>query len=84
MPRTKRELAKTEHESASDDNLESALKACREAARRGYEIAKENLRESEKAISDVSKSLSQCLAARRGVVYEAPCPVLPSLAFSRP
>jgi hypothetical protein len=23
-------------------------------------------------------------AARRGVVYEAPCPVLPSIAFSRP
>ena len=23
-------------------------------------------------------------AARRGVVYEAPCPVLPSLALSRP
>jgi hypothetical protein len=27
---------------------------------------------------------AQLLAARRGVVYEAPCPVLPSIAFSRP
>jgi hypothetical protein len=50
-----------EPERASDDGLESALKECRRAALRGYKIAKENLRESAKAIGDVSKSLSQCL-----------------------
>ena len=42
-------------------DLARALKQCRAAARRGYDIAKENLRESAKAIGGVSKSLSQCL-----------------------
>lgn len=61
MPRTARTLTKTKPESVSDDGLESALRECRKAARRGYNIAKENLRESAKAIGDVSQSLSQCL-----------------------
>jgi hypothetical protein len=43
----------------SDDTLESALRQCRDAARRGYAIAKENLRESAKAIEEVSRSLSK-------------------------
>jgi hypothetical protein len=37
------------------------LEQCRAAARRGHEIAKNNLRESARAFRDVSKSLSQCL-----------------------
>ena len=42
-------------------DLAKALEQCRSAARRGYEIAKENLRELARAIGDVSKSLSLCL-----------------------
>lgn len=61
MPRTARTLTKTKPESVSDDSLEFALRECRKAAHRGYKIAKENLRESAKAIGEVSKSLSQCL-----------------------
>ena len=37
------------------------LSSAGQRARRGYEINKENLRESARAIGDVSKSLSQCL-----------------------
>jgi hypothetical protein len=43
------------------NDLESALKACQKAARRGYEIAKENLRESATAIGGLSKSIMHCL-----------------------
>jgi len=45
----------------SDADLDSALKQCREAARHGYAIAKENLQETAKAIKGVSDSLSKCL-----------------------
>lgn len=41
------------------DELVAALEKCRDAARRGYEIAKENLRKSAKAIDEFSKSLSR-------------------------
>jgi hypothetical protein len=41
--------------------LARALEQCRSAARRGYEIAKENLHESARAIGDISTSLAQCL-----------------------
>lgn len=42
-------------------DLAHALKQCQAAAQRGYDIAKENLRESAKAIDGISKSLLQCL-----------------------
>lgn len=61
MPRSARTLTKTKLDRVSDDVLESALRECREAALRGYDLAKDNLRESAKAISAVSNSLSQCL-----------------------
>jgi hypothetical protein len=61
MARTARKLATTEPARTLDGGLEPALKGCRKAAHRGYKIAKENLRESAKAIREVSKSLSQCL-----------------------
>ena len=61
MARTARKLTMTNPERTSDDGLESALKECRKAALRGYKIAEENLRKSERAINKVSKSLSQCL-----------------------
>ena len=47
--------------SAPPPDLAHALEQCRAAAGRGYEIAKENLRESAQAIGRVSKSLSECL-----------------------
>ncbi|MFH1319777.1 MAG: GTPase, partial [Bacteroidota bacterium] len=42
-------------------DLKSSLKKCQKSAHRGYKIAKENIRESSKAIKKVSKSLSECL-----------------------
>lgn len=51
----------TTSNSSPPPDLASALEQCRYAARRGYEIAKENLRESARAIGDVSTSLAQCL-----------------------
>ncbi len=45
----------------SPDELATALEKCRDAARRGYKVAKKNLRESAKAIAEFSKSLSQRL-----------------------
>ncbi|MHB1426448.1 MAG: GTPase [Gemmataceae bacterium] len=49
------------HTGRDESRLERALTMCRSAARRGYEIARENLRESARAIDGVSKSLSRCL-----------------------
>lgn len=43
--------------------LEAALKECRKTARRGYQIAKESLQESAKAIDKARTDLSQCLQA---------------------
>ena len=45
----------------SSHNLEAALQRCQNAAQRGYKIAKENLKESAKAIKKVSTNLSECL-----------------------
>jgi len=45
----------------TSDDLELALHQCQLAAHSGYKIAKDNLFQSSKAISDLSKSLSQCL-----------------------
>ncbi|WP_051862708.1 GTPase domain-containing protein [Ferrovum myxofaciens] len=42
-------------------NLQSALQQCQESARRGYKIASDNIKETAKAITIVSKSLSACL-----------------------
>lgn len=61
MPLATRTLTKAKRASTSDIGLKTALKQCRKAARRGYKIAKENLQETEQAINEVSKSLSQCL-----------------------
>ena len=43
------------------DGLPRALQACKAAARRGYEIANNNLRESRNAFDNVAKSVSNCL-----------------------
>lgn len=51
------------HCSRSDVDLESALEQCRKEACRGYDIAKENLGENDKAIKGVSDSLSKCLTS---------------------
>lgn len=42
-------------------SLEDALNSCRKAARHGYSIAKENLKETDKAIDGVFEILSKCL-----------------------
>ncbi len=42
-------------------DLEEALQECREAAREGYDIAKDNLNETAKAIKGVSENLSNSL-----------------------
>ena len=42
-------------------NLESALKQCQASARRGWQIASDNIKETDIAIEKVSKSLSQCI-----------------------
>ncbi len=44
-----------------DDSLEAALEQCRAAALRGYELAKESLHESSRAIDQLSRGLSNCL-----------------------
>ncbi|MDP1857098.1 MAG: GTPase, partial [Gemmatimonadaceae bacterium] len=44
-------------------DLAHALQECRTAAKRGYQIAKANLSESEHAVADASASLSRCLKA---------------------
>lgn len=58
-------------------NLEAALLKSQKAAQRGYEIAKENLEESAKAIKKVSSKLSECLKNHEngtvntsGIVYQ--------------
>lgn len=43
----------------SSDGLEAALQQCRNAARLGYQIAKQNLQESATAIDRVTKSISE-------------------------
>ncbi len=45
----------------TSNNLESALQECQASARRGYQIASDNIKETASAIEIVSKSLSQCL-----------------------
>ncbi len=42
-------------------SLEFALQQCQASARRGYQIASDNIKETANAIESVSKSLSQCL-----------------------
>lgn len=61
QPATKARPPKPASAEPPPPDLARALEQCRSAARRGYDIAKENLRETAKAIGDVSKSLSQCL-----------------------
>lgn len=45
----------------SSTELESALQQCQTSARRGYQIASDNINETASAIERISKSLSQCL-----------------------
>lgn len=42
-------------------NLAAALQQCQASARRGYQIASDNIKETANAIKRVSESLSQCL-----------------------
>ena len=49
------------HKKIQEKNLEDALRKCREAARRGYELAQENLKETSKIIKKISASLSDSL-----------------------
>lgn len=48
-------------EAQTRPDLAAALEACRAAARRGYDIARQDHRESTRAIAKVSSSLSGCL-----------------------
>jgi hypothetical protein len=43
------------------DNLAAALQECRAAALRGYELAKQSLNQTSKAIDQLSQDLSKCL-----------------------
>ena len=52
------------NKSATPTNLESALQQCQESARRGYQIASDNIKETASAIEIVSESLSQCLKSQ--------------------
>ncbi len=56
----------------NQDSLPEALKACRAAAKRGYKIAKENLKESRKAFDRVSKSVSDCLDSIKSGAVRTP------------
>src|SRR5438309_3061031 len=68
--RTRTKASDARQEAPGD--LGAALEECRKAARRGYEIAKENLQESAKAINRASKSLSQCLKSLENATVRTP------------
>lgn len=44
-----------------EDSLEEALLKCRESAQLGYKIARQNLKETSKAIENVTQTLHDCL-----------------------
>jgi len=62
----------TSAKSNTATNLESALQQCQASARRGYQIASDNIKETARAIKKVSTSLSQCLESHNEGTVRTP------------